>query len=176
MTNWDPLDEDGECSTSKDKKDAQYICDKLDIPFYDLTFVREYWLYVFQPLLKYYEYGWTPNPDVLCNRFIKFNFFANKVLRNLQQEDDPSQSSKQRCSLQVDAIATGHYCQNSFGNYLQKRSSERPFLMRSADPVKDQTFWLSTHHGLYFGILLQPDYHANFALFKLTSTELYCSQ
>ncbi|CAH8852807.1 unnamed protein product [Trichobilharzia szidati] len=119
MTNWDVLDEKVDCSIDKDRQDAQ-------------------------PLIKSYEQGATPNPDILCNRFVKFNMFTKAVLKGGNHEDNDG-GDGDSSSLKADAIATGHYCRNSFGTYLQhKRSDVEAQLLRSADPVKDQTFWLST--------------------------------
>ncbi|TNN06735.1 Mitochondrial tRNA-specific 2-thiouridylase 1 isoform 3 [Schistosoma japonicum] len=119
MTNWDALDEEIGCSVNKDRQDAQ-------------------------PLIKSYEQGATPNPDILCNRFVKFNMLTKTVLRKNKQcfDNNDDQTS---LNLTADAIATGHYCQNSLGNYLQHRKDNvEATLLRSVDPVKDQTFWLST--------------------------------
>ncbi|CAH8585041.1 unnamed protein product [Schistosoma margrebowiei] len=143
MTNWDSLDENTDCSLDKDRQDAQFVCDHLGIPFFEKNFVKEYWNYVFLPLIKSYEQGATPNPDILCNRFVKFNLLTRAVLKSKNQcADDDGQASS---NLAADAIATGHYCQNSFGNYLQCRKDNiEARLLRSVDRVKDQTFWLST--------------------------------
>ncbi|KAH8872513.1 Mitochondrial tRNA-specific 2-thiouridylase 1 [Schistosoma japonicum] len=144
MTNWDALDEEIGCSVNKDRQDAQYVCDYLGIPFFEKNFVKEYWNYVFSPLIKSYEQGATPNPDILCNRFVKFNMLTKTVLRKNKQcfDNNDDQTS---LNLTADAIATGHYCQNSLGNYLQHRKDNvEATLLRSVDPVKDQTFWLST--------------------------------
>ncbi|KAF7249207.1 hypothetical protein EG68_08529 [Paragonimus skrjabini miyazakii] len=161
MTNWDPLDEGVSCSLSSDRDDAKLVCEKLDIPFRELNFVREYWIYVFQPLLRCYQYGSTPNPDVLCNRFIKFNLLTAKLLR-LSKCAGVRKDAVDN-AIHVDALATGHYCQSSFGNFLQYRSDKEPHLLRSADSVKDQTFWLSTishrhlrHFMFPIGGLLKP--------------------
>lgn len=99
--------------------------------------------HLFRPLIKSYEQGATPNPDILCNRFVKFNLLTRAVLKSKDQyADDDVQASS---NLTADAIATGHYCQNSFGNYLQYRKDNiEARLLRSVDRVKDQTFWLST--------------------------------
>ncbi|VDP94249.1 unnamed protein product [Echinostoma caproni] len=126
MTNWDPLDEGLQCSVNEDREDAKQVCERLKIPFYELNFVREYWQFVFEPLIQSYKYGATPNPDVLCNRFVKFNLLLKAW------------------KIEADAIATGHYCQNSYGNFLENIPENEARLLRSADPVKDQTFWLST--------------------------------
>ncbi|VDQ01560.1 unnamed protein product [Trichobilharzia regenti] len=124
MTNWDVLDEKVDCSIDKDRQDAQYICEHLGIP----------------PLIKSYEQGATPNPDILCNRFVKFNMFTKAVLKGGNHEDNDGGNgdgdSSTSSSLKADAIATGHYCRNSFGAYLQhKRSDVEAKLLRSADPI-----------------------------------------
>ncbi|KAF6776500.1 hypothetical protein AHF37_04381 [Paragonimus kellicotti] len=161
MTNWDPLNEGMSCSLSSDRDDAKLVCERLDIPFHELNFVREYWIYVFQPLLRCYEYGSTPNPDVLCNRFIKFNLLTAKLLR-LSKCAGVTKHAVDN-TIRVDALATGHYCQSSFGNFLQYRSDKEPHLLRGTDFVKDQTFWLSTishrhlrHFMFPIGGLLKP--------------------
>ncbi|KAA0183408.1 tRNA 5-methylaminomethyl-2-thiouridylate methyltransferase [Fasciolopsis buskii] len=138
MTNWDPLDEGLSCSINKDREDAKRVCEHLKIPFFELNFVREYWQFVFEPLIQSYEFGATPNPDVLCNRFVKFNLLLKSCLRG------PDSPSRHVADFEADAIATGHYCQNSLGNFLEKALDCEAQLLRSADPVKDQTFWLST--------------------------------
>ncbi|TGZ58744.1 hypothetical protein CRM22_009457 [Opisthorchis felineus] len=140
MTNWDPLDEGVQCSVSADRNDAKLVCERLDIPFLELNFVREYWIYVFQPLLRSYERGCTPNPDVLCNRFVKFNFLVKKLLPVEGNSGSASVGDQRSPPVRLDAIATGHYCQSSF----RTRPDGEPCLLRSVDGVKDQTFWLST--------------------------------
>ncbi|CAH8594584.1 unnamed protein product [Heterobilharzia americana] len=141
MTNWDSLDEKTDCSINQDRYDAQYVCEYLGIPFFERNFVKEYWNYVFLPLIKAYEQGATPNPDILCNRFVKFNMLTRAVLKHYGSDDDDQLSS----NIKADAIATGHYCRNSFGAYLQyRKENAEAKLLRSVDPVKDQTFWLST--------------------------------
>ena len=75
MKNWDIRDEQGHCSSDADLEDAQYVCDHLQIPLHKVDFVKEYWTNVFSPLVEGYERGITPNPDVLCNRHIKFGAF-----------------------------------------------------------------------------------------------------
>lgn len=75
MKNWDIADEFGNCRADKDAQDAEYVCKKLDIPFTVVNFVKEYWTEVFQDLVQQYENGLTPNPDMDCNRHIKFGHF-----------------------------------------------------------------------------------------------------
>ncbi|KAJ2951497.1 hypothetical protein O0L34_g13649 [Tuta absoluta] len=128
MRNWDNNYEAGFCSDERDFEDATYVCRKLDIPLHKVYFIKEYWNEVFTVLLKEYETGLTPNPDILCNRYIKFDRFFEHCRNNLD----------------VDAIATGHYANTSFGPYLEKyNENEGVRLMQPADSFKDQTFFLS---------------------------------
>ena len=75
MKNWEEKDENGVCQASKDYKDVVDVCEKIGIPYYSVEFIEEYRENVFQDFLKEYELGYTPNPDVLCNREIKFKVF-----------------------------------------------------------------------------------------------------
>ncbi|KAM3961480.1 LOW QUALITY PROTEIN: mitochondrial tRNA-specific 2-thiouridylase 1 [Aphomia sociella] len=128
MRNWDSNYEIGFCSDEKDFEDATFVCRKLDIPLHRVYFIKEYWNEVFTVLLKEYENGLTPNPDILCNRFIKFDRFFEHCRKNLE----------------VDAIATGHYANTSFGPLLEQYSeTEGVRLLQPADKHKDQTFFLS---------------------------------
>ena len=91
MQNWQS--EPGEVCTSEiDFKDASEVCDKLDIPLHKANFSNEYWNNVFEEFIKEHKLGRTPNPDVLCNREIKFKSFLNYAL-----------------TIGADYIATGHY-------------------------------------------------------------------
>ncbi|XP_031721711.1 mitochondrial tRNA-specific 2-thiouridylase 1 [Anarrhichthys ocellatus] len=143
MKNWDSLDESGVCTTEKDCEDAYRVCRTLDIPFHQVSYVKEYWHEVFSKLLKEYERGRTPNPDILCNKHIKFNHFHKYALT----------------TLGADAMATGHYARTSqededvfqqthtappstlFRDRFETRNPVR--LYKGADLLKDQTFFLS---------------------------------
>uniref|UniRef100_A0A8D0ATJ2 Mitochondrial tRNA-specific 2-thiouridylase 1 n=1 Tax=Sander lucioperca TaxID=283035 RepID=A0A8D0ATJ2_SANLU len=143
MKNWDSLDERGVCTTEKDCEDAYRVCQTLDIPFHQVSYVKEYWHEVFSKLLKEYEKGRTPNPDILCNKHIKFNHFHKYAVN----------------TLGADAMATGHYARTSqedeevfqqtptaspitlFRNRFEIRNPVR--LYKGADLLKDQTFFLS---------------------------------
>ncbi|XP_011257093.1 mitochondrial tRNA-specific 2-thiouridylase 1 [Camponotus floridanus] len=128
MKNWDIRDETGNCTVEKDYEDARWICDKLKIPLIQLDFVKEYWNEVFSDLLEKYQTGYTPNPDILCNKNIKFNKFFD-VARN---------------RFQADAIATGHYANTSFGPYLENfKENTNVHLLQAYDSNKDQTFFLN---------------------------------
>ncbi|XP_034952222.1 mitochondrial tRNA-specific 2-thiouridylase 1 isoform X2 [Chelonus insularis] len=128
LRNWDTADETGRCLIDEDLNDAEYICKKLDVPLIEVNFVKEYWNYVFSYFLNTYENGDTPNPDIMCNKNIKFDLFY-KYARNV---------------LNADAIATGHYVNTSFGPYLENyQSHTKVKLLKGIDNVKDQSFFLS---------------------------------
>lgn len=120
MKNWEEEDENGVCQSSKEYADVISVCEKLDVPYYSVDFVKEYRDNVFQHFLDEYEAGFTPNPDILCNREIKFKVFLNKALE-----------------LGADYLATGHYCQNKIINGENR-------LVKGNDPGKDQTYFLYT--------------------------------
>ncbi|KFB35610.1 AGAP011960-PA-like protein [Anopheles sinensis] len=128
MKNWDLIDESGYCSGEQDWEDAQRLCRMLDIPLEQINFVKDYWLEVFGSFLKDYDAGITPNPDILCNRHIKFNRFYRHA----------------RERMNADAIATGHYARTNFGPFLEHyNDKENVRLLMAPDPIKDQTFFLS---------------------------------
>jgi tRNA U34 2-thiouridine synthase MnmA/TrmU len=105
MSNWDPLDDDmvSPCrqSGASDLEFCHRVCSALDVPLRVVSFVKEYWTDVFSPMIVDYEAGLTPNPDVLCNRFVKFGRLFEWVERELGAE----------------GVATGHYARTSFGSY-----------------------------------------------------------
>ncbi|KAJ4924668.1 hypothetical protein JOQ06_003620 [Pogonophryne albipinna] len=143
MKNWDSLDESGVCNTETDCEDAYRVCQSLDIPFHQVSYIKEYWHEVFSQLLKDYEKGRTPNPDILCNKHIKFNHFHKYAID----------------TLGADAMATGHYARTSQEDdevFEQKTTAPQTTLFRdrfeirnpvrmyqAADLFKDQTFFLS---------------------------------
>tara|TARA_R110000868_G_scaffold38661_7_gene135149 strand:+ start:15128 stop:16285 length:1158 start_codon:yes stop_codon:yes gene_type:complete len=115
MKNWEEEDENGVCQASKEYADVVKVCEKIDIPYYSVEFVKEYRDNVFSHFLEEYKAGYTPNPDILCNREIKFKVFYQKARE-----------------LGADLLATGHYCQtDGEGN-----------LIKGADQGKDQTYFL----------------------------------
>ncbi|XP_049740644.1 mitochondrial tRNA-specific 2-thiouridylase 1 isoform X3 [Elephas maximus indicus] len=83
MKNWDSLNEHGVCTADKDCEDAYGVCQILDIPFHQVSYVKEYWNEVFSDFLNEYEKGRTPNPDIVCNKHIKFNCFFHYAVDNL---------------------------------------------------------------------------------------------
>ena len=103
------------CPQEKDYNDAKAVCDKLDIPLYRVDFVKEYWDFVFTYFLDELKKGRTPNPDIMCNKYIKFDLFIKEAKK-----------------LGADYIATGHYARIENGN-----------LLRGIDDNKDQTYFLS---------------------------------
>lgn len=134
MKNWDEIDENGECTATQDFQDVQKVCAELDIPCYSIEFIEEYRNHVFDEFLKQYQAGFTPNPDVLCNREIKFDLFLKKAEE-----------------FGCDYLATGHYCQVD-------HASEFP-LKRAIDNNKDQTYFLTAVQGRVFKKVLFPIGH-----------------
>jgi tRNA U34 2-thiouridine synthase MnmA/TrmU len=182
MKNWDSSDEIGDmttCTYSKDLNDMQEVCKRLDIPYIEVSFAQDYWTDVFQPLLNTYESAIeTPNPDVACNRKIKFGKLRDYVFKQLN----------------VDYLATGHYarlgyynsngqlqenkyCRNtltssfsslstsqsqsqSSNSYLSKDKDKNhvgfPVLLRGIDTSKDQSYFLSMTSGEQLENVLFP--------------------
>ncbi|GJE87018.1 tRNA-specific 2-thiouridylase [Phanerochaete sordida] len=126
MRNWDTRDESGTdegCEWKKDWHDVQQVCKMLDIPCKLVDLSKEYWNRVFQPALAIWEMGGTPNPDLWCNREVKFG----ALMQHLTSADT--------------WFATGHYARK---DWCMKQSPPRPKLMRSVDSVKDQTYFLAS--------------------------------
>lgn len=120
MNNWEEDDNNGVCTAVDDYNDVKKVASKIGIPYYSIDFSKEYMDNVFKEFLEEYKNGRTPNPDVLCNREIKFGPF----LRFAE-------------SIGADKIATGHYCnigQDDDGNY---------YLKKAEDQGKDQTYFLN---------------------------------
>ena len=117
MKNWEEDDTESYCAAAVDLKDAQAVCACLGIRLHTVNFAAEYWDRVFQTFLREYEAGRTPNPDVLCNREIKFQLFVAHARM-----------------LGAQGIATGHYA--------SVRRNGRSELLLAADDDKDQTYFL----------------------------------
>jgi tRNA-specific 2-thiouridylase len=118
MKNWEEDDDADYCSAAVDLEDAQQVCDTLHIPLHTRNFAGEYWERVFQYFLDEYRAGRTPNPDVLCNKEIKFKTFLDHAL-----------------ALGAGHIATGHYARVQFCNGYYR-------LLKARDDNKDQTYFL----------------------------------
>ena len=118
MNNWEEEDENGVCTSERDWADVRAVCARIGIPYYSVNFAKEYYERVFTHFLDEYRRGRTPNPDVLCNREIKFSAF----LRFAEE-------------LGADNLATGHFARigEAGGEYT---------LLRAADENKDQTYFL----------------------------------
>ncbi len=120
MQNWEAEKDDPHCSAEQDLTDARSVADRLDIPLKTVNFAKEYWDRVFQHFLDEYSAGRTPNPDILCNKEIKFKAFLDHAL-----------------TLGADAIATGHYVRKDLNNGEFR-------LLKALDPEKDQSYFLYT--------------------------------
>ena len=137
MRNWDsladgemngPTTKSGICPQEEDYNDAKEVCDKLGIPLHRKDFIKEYWDYVFTYFLDELKKGRTPNPDIMCNKYIKFDMFAKEAKK-----------------LGADYIATGHYAR-----------IENNKLLRGVDSNKDQTYFLSQVSKEQFNNVLFP--------------------
>lgn len=140
MKNWEEDDTESYCSASEDLADVEAVCDHLNIPLHTVNFSAEYWDNVFEYFLASYRKGHTPNPDVLCNKEIKFKVFWEHA-KNLGAE----------------MMATGHYCQ-------RKEQDNEFLLMKGQDNNKDQSYFLYTltqeqlSHSLFpIGHLTKPE-------------------
>jgi tRNA-specific 2-thiouridylase len=117
MKNWEETDSSGTCSSEKDFEDVVKVCDQISVPYYTVNFTKEYQTKVFAQFLEELKAGHTPNPDILCNREIKFNVLLQKAL-----------------DLGADFLATGHYAQ------IDKQNR----LLKGHDLAKDQSYFLYT--------------------------------
>lgn len=115
MKNWEEKDDAGVCTAESDWNDVRAVCDDIGIPYYSVNFAKEYWDRVFSYFLKEYKAGRTPNPDVLCNREIKFRAFLDFAMK-----------------LGASRMATGHFV----------RTNEAGELLKGVDPNKDQSYFL----------------------------------
>lgn len=119
MNNWKETDDNGCCTAEQDYTDVRYVANLLGIPYYGVDFASEYMENVFKIFVEEYKKGRTPNPDVLCNREIKFGAFREQAEK-----------------IGADFIATGHYCGI-------KKVGDRTYLRRAVDENKDQTYFLN---------------------------------
>ncbi len=118
MKNWEEDDDAGHCSAAADLADARKVCERLQVPLHSVNCADIYWDRVFTPFLRDIKAGLTPNPDVLCNREVKFSAFADHAER-----------------LGADLIATGHYAR-----ILRSPTGCR--LLKGKDANKDQSYFL----------------------------------
>ena len=119
MKNWEEQDENGVCTSESDWRDVQDVCELIGIPYYSVNFAKEYRDRVFSLFLSEYQAGRTPNPDVLCNREIKFKAFLDFAMK-----------------LGAEKMATGHFV----------RTNEEGHLLRGLDGNKDQSYFLYMIH------------------------------
>lgn len=120
MKNWDDTDGNGVCTATEDYKDVAKVAAQIGIPYYSVNFEKEYWDRVFEYFLAEYRAGRTPNPDVMCNKEIKFKAFLDYAM-----------------DLGADYVATGHYAQ------VTRDENGVVHMLRGVDNNKDQTYFLS---------------------------------
>lgn len=132
MKNWEEPDVDSGCTAVKDYEDVARVCEHIGIPYYSVNFVKEYRENVFSHFLSDFKAGYTPNPDILCNREIKFKVLLEKALQ-----------------MGGDFLATGHYCQ-------VKPTDSGHQLVKGLDPGKDQSYFLYTLQEKILGRVLFP--------------------
>ena len=121
MKNWEEDDTEDHCPAREDLMDVMAVCDRLGIELHVRNFAKEYWERVFTYFLEEYKAGRTPNPDILCNKEVKFKAFLEEAMR-----------------LGADKIAMGHYARNVADD------AGRFHLMKGVDANKDQTYFLYT--------------------------------
>lgn len=119
MLNWEENDQNGNCTAEQDFEDVKRVANKIGIPYYTVNYAKEYQDRVFKYFLEEYQKGFTPNPDVMCNKEIKFGPFLKHAME-----------------LGADYIATGHYCK-------RVDRDGKVYLYKSHDKNKDQTYFLN---------------------------------
>ena len=120
MKNWDDTDENGVCTATEDYNDVIAVCNQIGIPYYAVNFEKAYWDKVFTYFLDEYKKGRTPNPDVMCNKEIKFKAFLEHAMK-----------------LGADYVATGHYAR------VRRNDDGTVEMLRGIDNNKDQTYFLN---------------------------------
>ena len=133
MKNWEEDDDTDYCTAAADLADAQAVCDKLGIKLHKINFAAEYWDNVFEHFLNEYKAGRTPNPDILCNKEIKFKAFLEYAAEDLG----------------ANYIATGHYVR-------RRGADDNAQLLRGLDTNKDQSYFLYTLSTKQVGQSLFP--------------------
>ena len=119
MRNWHEKDDSGCCTADEDFYDVRQVCNKIGIPYYSIDFADKYYDNVFKQFIEEYQKGRTPNPDVLCNKEIKFGPFVEYAK-----------------TLGADYVATGHYCN-------VRHDGDKHYLIKAKDQNKDQTYFLN---------------------------------
>jgi tRNA-specific 2-thiouridylase len=132
MNNWEESDDSGACTATEDYEDVRRVCATIGIPYYSVNFSKQYLDHVFSIFLSEYKKGRTPNPDVLCNREIKFGPFLEYAKM-----------------LGADYIATGHYAK------LEK-NGDFFYLKKAKDKNKDQSYFLNQLSQLQLSKVLFP--------------------
>jgi tRNA-specific 2-thiouridylase len=135
MKNWEEKTKEGICSSLTDFEDVARVCTQLNVPYYSCNFSQEYKDEVFASFLKDYKQGFTPNPDILCNKEIKF-----KLLLDAAQD------------LGADFLATGHYAQNPI-------LDQKHHLAKGFDLSKDQSYFIYTLNNAILSKVLFPVGH-----------------
>lgn len=120
MKNWDDTDDSGYCTATEDYEDVKRVADQIGVPYYSINFEKEYWDRVFEYFLDEYRHGRTPNPDVMCNKEIKFKAFLDFAF-----------------DLDADYVAMGHYAK------VSRDEDGTVHMLRAKDSNKDQTYFLS---------------------------------
>lgn len=133
MKNWEEDDKPGYCHAAEDLYDTENVCSKLNIYLHKINFSQEYWEQVFEHFLNEHKKGNTPNPDILCNKEIKFKLFFDYAFNQLQ----------------ADYIATGHYAR-----ILKKNGVN--YLLKGIDSTKDQSYFLYTLQSFQLEKILFP--------------------
>src|SRR5699024_6789164 len=118
MKNWDDTDEFGVCTATEDYVDVRKVAEEIGIPYYSVNFEKEYYNRVFEYFLDEYKRGRTPNPDVMCNKEIKFKAFLDHAMK-----------------LGADYVATGHYARVNHDGEVT--------MLKGVDNNKDQTYFLN---------------------------------
>jgi tRNA-specific 2-thiouridylase len=154
MKNWEEDDGTEYCTALKDLADAQAVCDRLGIPLRSVNFSMEYWDRVFEHFLKEYQAGRTPNPDILCNKEIKFRAFLDYAM-----------------TLGADFIATGHYARRGVNQTNVLGDTYAP-LLRGEDTNKDQSYFLHAVHGRELAKTLFPVGNIEKPLVRAKAAEL----
>ncbi len=129
MKNWEEDDGTEYCTAMEDLADAQAVCDKIGVKLHTANFAMEYWDRVFEHFLAEYKAGRTPNPDILCNKEVKFRAFLDYAI-----------------TLGADYIATGHYTRRSV-EYKNEQGETVAQLLRGLDGNKDQSYFLHAVAG-----------------------------